>query len=65
MEASVKEVPMWDCIFRIQRRTSWAARLGSWRRLVKVGGDRGGVEFTRGEDQRDLGGQRCSLRKDH
>lgn len=27
MEESVKEVPMWDCIFRIQRRTSWAARL--------------------------------------
>ena len=27
MSESVKEVPMWDCIFRIQRRTSWAARL--------------------------------------
>ena len=43
MSESVKEVPMWDCIFRIQRRTSWAARLGegmvSW---VGMGGEDGG-----------------------
>ncbi len=37
MEVSVKEVPMWDCIFRIQRSTSCAARLGKRRRLVRRG----------------------------
>ena len=43
MSESVKEVPMWDCIFRIQRRTSWAARLeGGMVSCVRMVGEAGG-----------------------
>ena len=68
MEESVKEVPISDCIWRIQRRTSWAARLGEEGEGLAKGekeGGGGGERITRVKVLRDLAGRRCSLGMDH